>query len=113
MAKKSKKAKRGAPARKKKGMKKAKPAKRAKAKKTDAEARPGSNDSIRANSGSDDDDSIRASCGYAALCDMTEAQYGWPTQTTHEGVSDCAELIKRHRASLERLRDGLARLPEG
>jgi hypothetical protein len=81
-------------------MKKAKPAKRAKAKK-DAEARPGS------------DDSIRANCGYAALCDMTEAQYGWPTQTTHEGVSDCAELIKRHRASLERLRDGLARLPEG
>jgi hypothetical protein len=112
MAKKSKKAKRGAPARKKKGMKKAKPAKRAKAKK-DAEARPGSDDSIRANCGSDDDDSIRASCGYAALCDMTEAQYGWPTQTTHEGVSDCAELIKRHRASLERLRDGLARLPEG
>ena len=27
-----------------------------------------------------------------------------------EGVSDNAELIKRHRASLERLRDGLARL---
>jgi hypothetical protein len=25
-----------------------------------------------------------------------------------EGVSDNAELIKRHRASLERLRDGLA-----
>ncbi|MFY9785733.1 MAG: hypothetical protein WAO13_25330 [Pseudolabrys sp.] len=74
-------------------------------------AKRGSDDSIRANSGSDD--SIRANCGYAALCDMTEAQYGWPTQTTHEGVSDCAELIKRHRASLERLRDGLARLPEG
>ena len=29
-----------------------------------------------------------------------------------EGVSDNAELIKRHRASLERLRDGLARLLE-
>ncbi|MGB8619074.1 MAG: hypothetical protein WCD65_16335 [Pseudolabrys sp.] len=63
-------------------MKKAKPAKRAKAKKTDAEARPGSDDSIKANSGSDDDDSIRARSGYAA----------------------------RDRASLERLRDGLARL---
>ena len=30
-----------------------------------------------------------------------------------EGVSDNAELIKRHRASLERLRDGLARLLGG
>ena len=30
-----------------------------------------------------------------------------------EGVSDNAELVKRHRASLERLRDGLARLLEG
>jgi hypothetical protein len=29
-----------------------------------------------------------------------------------EGVSDSAELIKRHRASLERLRDDLARLLE-
>jgi hypothetical protein len=29
-----------------------------------------------------------------------------------EGVSDNAELVKRHRASLERLRDGLARLLE-
>ena len=29
-----------------------------------------------------------------------------------EGVADNAELIKRHRASLERLRDGLARLLE-
>ena len=27
------------------------------------------------------------------------------------GVSDSAELIKRHRASLERLRDGLAHSP--
>ena len=30
-----------------------------------------------------------------------------------EGVSDNAELVRRHRASLERLRDGLARLLEG
>ena len=29
-----------------------------------------------------------------------------------EGVSDSAELIKRHRDSLERLRDGLARMLE-
>ena len=30
-----------------------------------------------------------------------------------EGVSDNAELIKRHRASLERLRDGLVELLRG
>ena len=30
-----------------------------------------------------------------------------------EGVSDSAELVKRHRDSMERLRDGLARLLEG
>ena len=30
-----------------------------------------------------------------------------------EGVSDSAELIKRHRDSLERLSAGLARLLEG
>jgi hypothetical protein len=50
VAKKSKKAKRGAPARKKKGMNKAKSAKRA----TVTEARPGSDASITANSGTAD-----------------------------------------------------------
>ncbi|MFY9788712.1 MAG: hypothetical protein WBE94_15860 [Pseudolabrys sp.] len=30
-----------------------------------------------------------------------------------EGVTDSAELIKRHRTSMERLRDALLRLLEG
>jgi hypothetical protein len=30
-----------------------------------------------------------------------------------EGVSDSAEIIRRHHDSLERVRDGLARLLEG
>ena len=68
MAKKSKKAKRGAPARKKKGMKKAKPAKRAKAKKR--APKPGQLHQSQLRS----DGSIRASSGTAALGGMTEAQ---------------------------------------
>jgi hypothetical protein len=40
----------------------------------------------------------------AAFCEHTAEML--------EGVADNAELIKRHRASLERLRDGLARLLE-
>ena len=40
----------------------------------------------------------------ATFCDHTAEML--------EGVSDNAELINRHRASLERLRDGLARLLE-
>jgi hypothetical protein len=43
----------------------------------------------------------------------TVASFCAHTTEMLEHVADRDELVKRHRASLERLRDGLARLLEG